>query len=255
MLFIFHLCQDSEEKSHLDHLDYELQNLLSHTDDTIHILGKENLKQQEQMKTILNYTAGNFATVEKTINNLEHDMEQVQQGQVCEHKRSDVFFFFLKTKSVLNNVSFALVSHHSEVQSFKYDFMQINNKVWAVFREMSIGREPSRHVEPEEPQRILQSLQFHHKMMSIPLQHVILYYELELHSNVFIEDNELVLKIEFPMSSQSPILKVFKGVPLPQPITDSTTESVLVPESELIAGSEATTNFAFVPQTPIALSD
>ena len=49
------------------------------------------------MNTILNYTAGNLGTIEQHINNIENNMEQVQQAQVCDHKRSDVFVFFLKT--------------------------------------------------------------------------------------------------------------------------------------------------------------
>ena len=120
MLSIFHLCQGSEEKmrriaSHLDRMDYELHDFLSQTDDTIPILGNENLKQQEQMKTISNYTAGNFGTVEQAINNLEYDMVQVQQVQFWNHYRNDVFTFFLKGQKLLNNVSFALMCHLSEV--------------------------------------------------------------------------------------------------------------------------------------------
>ena len=57
MLSIFHLCQDSDEKmgriaSHLDRMDYELHHLSSNVDDTIHILGNENLKKREEMRTI-----------------------------------------------------------------------------------------------------------------------------------------------------------------------------------------------------------
>ena len=240
MISIFHLCQDSEEKmrriaSHLDSMEYKLHHLTSDTDNTIHILGNENLKQQEQMKTILNYTAGNFGTVESAVNNLEQDMEQVQQAQVCDHKRSDVFNFFLKTQSVTNNVSFALVSLHSEVQSFKYELKQFNSKVREAFQDMLNGRIPSRLVEPDKLRQILQPLRFHLKTMSIPLQHVSLYFDFELLRNVFIGNNGLLLKIEIPMSIQSPIHKVFKGVPLPQPITNSTTVSVLVLEHELLS--------------------
>ena len=82
-----------------------------------------------------------------------------------------------------------------------------------------------------ELQRILQPLRFHHKTMPIPLQHVSLYYELELHRIVFIGDNGLLLKIEIPISSQNPIHKVVKGVFLPQPIAISATASVLVPSA------------------------
>ena len=254
MLSIFHLCQDSEEKmrqisSHLDSMEYKLHHLTSDTDNTIHILGNENLKQQEQMKTIVNYTAGNFGTVENAVNNLEQDMEQVQQAQVCDHKRSDVFTFFLKTQSVINNVSFEIVSFHSEVQSFKYELKQFNSKFREAFQDMSNGRIPSRLVEPDKLRQIFQPLQFPQKTMSIPLQHASLYYELELLRNVFIGNNGLLLKIEIPMSSQSPIHNVFIRVPLPQPITDSTTASVLVLEQELLVVSEATTKFAEVDET------
>ena len=121
------------------------------------------------MKTILNYTAGNVGTVEQAINNLEHNMDQVQQAQVCGHKRSDVIIFLLKTQSVINNVSHALVSLHSEVQSFKYELKQFNNKVREIFHEMSNGRKPPRLVEPGKLQRILQPLRLHQKTMSIPL--------------------------------------------------------------------------------------
>ena len=100
------------------------------------------------MKTILNYTAGNFGTVEKAINNLEHDMEQVKQAQVCNHKRSDMLTFFFQTQSVINNVSFALVSLRSEV-SFKYELKQFNYKVREAFQEMSNRRIPLRLVEPD----------------------------------------------------------------------------------------------------------
>ena len=67
------------------------------------------------MKTILNYTDVNFGTVEQAINNLEHDMKQVQRARICNHKWSDVFTFFLKTQSVIIKLSFAIVSLHSEV--------------------------------------------------------------------------------------------------------------------------------------------
>ena len=56
--------------------------------------------------------------------------------------------------------------------------------------------------------------------------------------------------MEILMSSQSPIHKVFKGLPLPQPIANSTTASVLVPERKLVV-SEATTNFAEIDEAQI----
>ena len=80
--------------------------------------------------------------------------------------------------------------------------------------------------------------------MTIPLQHISLYYDLELLRNVFIRNIGLLLKIKIPMSSQIPIHKVFEGVPLPQPIANSTTASVLVLKHDLLVVSEATTNFA-----------
>ena len=87
--------------------------------------------------------------------------------------------------------------------------------------------------------------------MSITRQHVSLYYELELLCNVFIRDNGLLLKIQIPMSSQNLIHKVFKGVPLPQRIANSTTASVLAPELELLVVSEATTNLAEADEAQI----
>ena len=68
-------------------------------------------------------------------------MEQVQQAQVCDQEMSNVFTFFFETQSVINSVSFALVSLHSEVQSFKYV--------------------QTRLVERDKLQRILQPLRFH----------------------------------------------------------------------------------------------
>ena len=88
-------------------------------------------------------------------------------------------------------------------------------------------------------------------MMSIPLQHGSLYYELDLIRNVFNENNGLHLKIEIPMPSQSPIHKVFRGVPLPQLIANSTTASVFAPDCELLFVSEATSNFAEVDEAEI----
>ena len=88
------------------------------------------------MKTILNCTAGNFGTVEEAINNLEYVLEQIQQAQVCNHNRSNVFTFSLKIQSVINNVSFTLVSLHPEVQSFKYELKHFSNKVREDFQEM-----------------------------------------------------------------------------------------------------------------------
>ena len=53
------------------------------------------------------------------------------------------------------------------------------------------------------------------------------------------------------MSSPSPIYKAFKEMPLPQPIENSTTASVLVPERYLLVVSEAETNFAEVDEAQI----
>ena len=203
---------------------------------TVPILGNESLKHSEQMKIVLNYTAGNFGTLEKAINNPAHDMEQVQQEEVCDHKRNEVFTFLYKTQSLINNISFALISLHSEVQSFKNELKHFNNKIRDAFQEMSNGRIPSRLVEPDKPQRILQ---FYHKTRSRPLQHISLYYELELLRTVLLGTMGSSWKIEIQMSSQSPIHKVFKEVPLTQPIANSTTASVFVAERELRVVSEA----------------
>ena len=89
----------------------------------------------------------------------------------------------------------------------------------------------------------ISSIQPQDEVSTPPPQHNSLYYVLKLLRNVFIGNNELLLLIEIPKTSQSPIHNFLKGVPHPQPFTNSTTESVLELTRELLVVWEATTNF------------
>ena len=129
--------------------------------------------------------------------------------------------FFLKTQSVINNVSFALYLFNRNCNPLSINSRKSLTKFGRLSRRCRTEEYHQGLLNQIKLQRILQPLRFHHKTMSIPLQHVSLYYELELFRNVFIGDNGLLLKIEIPMSSQSPICKFFKGVPLPQSIAIS----------------------------------
>ena len=100
-LSFFHFCQDSEEKmrgiaSLLNRMDYELYHLTSNNVDAIHLRRRKlKLAGTNENYAILNYAAEIFRIVGNAVSSLKQDMEEVLQAQVCDHKRSDVFTFFL----------------------------------------------------------------------------------------------------------------------------------------------------------------
>ena len=47
---------------------------------------------------------------------LQKTMEEIQQAQACDHRRSDVFMYAFRAQSAISNVSWTLNAMHSELQ-------------------------------------------------------------------------------------------------------------------------------------------
>ena len=138
------------------------------------------------------------------------------------------------------------MSVQSEIESYKVELKEYSNKLREAFQEMAGGKLPSRLVQPDTLRWILAQQQLNGKFRSIPNEHLTLYYELELLRNVYVGEHGIFLKLEIPLFNQNAVYRVFEGIPLPQPIGNSSTASTLTLKNKLIALSDASTTFAEV---------
>ena len=83
LLSTFHLCHDSEYKmseikTQLHQNKHTLLNLSGLTKTAVHILADENSRRQRNIAEVLNYTSGNFGTLERAVDHLRRDMEEAK---------------------------------------------------------------------------------------------------------------------------------------------------------------------------------
>ena len=87
-----------------------------------------------------------------------------------------VFTFFFKTQNLRNSISFSLLSVQSEIQSYKIELIENNNKLTDGFQEIAGGKIRSRVVQPDTLWLILDQQELNDKLRSIPNEHLTLYY-------------------------------------------------------------------------------
>ena len=67
-------------------------------------------------RKVLNYSEDNFEILQINLEALQKTMEEIQQAQACDHRRSDIFIYAFRAQSAINNVSGTLNAMHNELQ-------------------------------------------------------------------------------------------------------------------------------------------
>ena len=57
---------------------------------------------------MLDYSKDNFEFLQTNLEVLQKTMEEIQQAQACDHRKSDVFMYAFRTLRAINNVSWTL---------------------------------------------------------------------------------------------------------------------------------------------------
>ena len=99
-------------------------------------------------------------------------------------------------------------------------------------------------------QRVLLETQYTRDRLtlSIPIEHVMSYYETRLVTSLFSVDFGLMLTLSIPFSSGSTALDVFHAIPVPMPTKESTRATIWVLETPYIAVTETQSEAALLTE-------
>ena len=84
--------------------------------ESIQVMASSSLKLHEDTRKVLNYSEDNFEILQTNLEVLQKTMEEIEQAQACDHRRSDVFMYAFCAQSAINIVSWTLNAMHSELQ-------------------------------------------------------------------------------------------------------------------------------------------
>ena len=110
LLSIFGLCESSKRKmeqleGRLHYLGSRMVHLHNEEKESIQVMASSSLKLHEDTRIVLNYSKDNFEILQTNLEMLQKKMEEIQQAQACDHRRSDVFMYAFGAQSAINNVS------------------------------------------------------------------------------------------------------------------------------------------------------
>ena len=121
LLSIFGLCESSKRKmeqldGQLHYLESRMVHLHNEERESIPDMASSSLKLHENTRKVLNSSEDNFEILQTDLEVLEKTMEEIEQAQACDHRRTDVFMYAFRAQSAINNVSWTLNAMHSELQ-------------------------------------------------------------------------------------------------------------------------------------------
>ena len=171
-------------------------------------------------------------------------MEEIEQAQACDHRRSDVFVHALHAQSAINNVSWTLNAMHSELQVQTLYLTEQSNLLITSIGVLSKGILPAALVPYEDLRKKIATLKLGDKKCRIPYDNSSLLYSLPLVRSVFSNPHGLLITMEVSVYSGGPVHDAYKAIPLPQPITKTTTAATLKLESNYLIVSRREESYA-----------
>ena len=228
----------------LHYLESRMVHLHNEEKESVQVMASSSLKLHEDTRKVLNYSNDNFEILQTNLEMLQKTMEEKQQAQACDHRRSDVFMYAFCAQSAINNVSWTLNAMHSEFQVQTLYLTEQRNMFITSIGVLSKGTLPTALVPYEDLRKIITNLKLGDKKCSIPYDHSSLLYSLPLVRNVFSNPHGLLITMEVPVYSGEPIHDAYKAIPLPQPIKNTTTAATLKLERSYLIVSRREESYA-----------
>ena len=185
LLSIFGLCESSKRKmeqleGRLHYLESRMVHLHNEEKESIQVMASCSLKLHEDTRKVLNYSKDNFEILQTNLEMLQKTMEEIQQAQACDHRRSEVFMYAFRAQSAINNVSWTLNAMHSELQVQTLYLTEQRNMFITSIGVLSKGPLPTALVPYEDLRKIITTLKLGDIKCSIPYDHSSLLYSLPL---------------------------------------------------------------------------
>ena len=245
-LSIFGLCESSKQKmeqlERLHYLETRMVHLHNEEIESIQVMASSSLKLHEDTRKVLNYSEDNFEILQTILEVLQKTIEEIEQAQACDHRRSVVFLYAFCAQSAINNVSWTLNAMHSELQVQTLYLTEQRNIFITSIGVLSKGILPAALVPYKDLRKIITTLG--DKKCSIPYDHSSLLYSLPLVRNVFSNPHGLLITMEVPVYSGEPIHDAYKAISLPQPIKNTTTAATLKLERNYLIVSRREESYA-----------
>ena len=249
LLSILGLCESSKRKmeqleGRLHYLESRMVHLHNEERESIQVMASSSLKLHEDTRKVLNYSEDNFEILQTNLEVLQKTVEEIEQAQTCDHRRSDVFMYAFRAQSAVNKVSWTLNAMHSELQVQTLYLTEQRNIFITSIGVLSKGILPTALVPYEDLRKINTTLKLGDKKCSIPYDHSSLLYSLPLVRNVFSNPHGLLITMAVPVYSGEPIHDAYKAIPLPQPIKNTTTAATLKLERNYLIVSRREESYA-----------
>ena len=98
-------------------------------------------------------------------------MEEIEQAQACDHRRSDVFMYAFRAQSAINNGSWTINAMHSELQVQTLYLTEQRNIFIKSIEVLSKGIPPAALLFHKDLRKIITTLNLGDKNCSIPYDH------------------------------------------------------------------------------------
>ena len=249
LLSIFGLCESSKRKmeqleGRLHYLESRMVHLHNEERKSVQVMANSSLKLHGDKRKVLNYSEDNFAILQANLEVFQKTMEEIQQAQACDHRRSDFFMYAFCAQNAINNVSWTLNAMLSELKVQTLYLTEQRTIFFTSIGVLSKGILPAALIPYEDLWKIITTLKLGDEKCSIPYDHSSLLYSLPLVINVFSNPQGLLITMELPVYSGEPIHNGYKAILLPQPIKNTTTAATLKLERNFLIVSRREESYA-----------
>ena len=254
----FGFCGSSKDIDRLgkesEFLDGAIRTVTLESGEKIHLLGHSLNKTQGQLRLISKDANANFHTIRVAVSQLAKAVSYGAYGDhksgQCEksHEWASTFKKSIAFKTEVRNFSDHMTAIKLELIAYKVALHSFGYVLDGALGSLAQGHIPATLIPPEVLLQVLDGLQLDTQKEAIPRNDLMTYYGFELVESTIATHNSLNILLNIPVHHTNGFHRVYRAVPIPQPIANGSTATKYRFNKNYLLVSEYNNNFAEVTE-------
>ena len=232
-----------------EYLDGAVRTITLESGERIHLLGHSLNKTQGQLKMISHNSNDNFHKIRNVLGELINNTDiGVTHWGACYNNRQSSAVVAAQFNVEMTNFTQTMLALRAELAAFKVGLHNFGYILDDALSSLARGYIPATLVPPKVLRQVLNGLKLDRMQEAIPRSDLMTYYGFELVESTVLTETAVNVLINVPVHHTNGFHKVYREVPVPQPIEDGSTATRYSFSRSYLLISERKDNFAEVTE-------
>ena len=239
----FGFCGSSKDIDRLgkesEFLDRAIRTVTLESGEKIHLLGHSLNKTQGQLRLISKNANADFQTIRVAVSwSFSHGAYGDQKSGQCDkfHEWASTFKKSIAFTTGVRNFSNHITAIRLKLIAYKVALHNFGYVLDDALGSLAQGHIPATWIPPEVLLQVLDGLQLDTQKEAIPRHDLMTYYGFELGESTIVTHNSLNILLNIPDYHTNGFHRVYRAIPIPQPIANGSTATKYRFDRKLFVG-------------------